>query len=136
MNAPKRGGAFSRNKGKRGELEVCRMLADNLGGTYSRLLKQYQQSQESDIEQLVGPYSLEIKNCAATSLKPWWQQTVAAATKRGAIPCLVYKIPRKGWLFKVPMREAWASGQAWGRELQFTQTLYPEGFYLHIRELG
>lgn len=127
-------GARSRNKGARGEREVCALLRDNLGGEFSRLLKQYQQSQLSDIEQLVGPYSLEVKNCAKTELKAWWQQTVQAATKRGAVPCLVYKIPRKGWRFRVPLPQAWASGQQWGRELQYTMDLSPDGFFLIVRE--
>jgi Holliday junction resolvase len=127
-------GARSRNKGARGEREVCALLRDNLGGEFSRLLKQYQQGQLADIEQLVGPYSLEVKNCAKTELKSWWQQTVAAATKRGAVPCLVYKIPRKGWRFRVPLPQAWASGQQWGRELQYTMDLAPDAFFLIVRE--
>lgn len=127
-------GAKSRNKGARGEREICRMLADNLGGEYNRLLKQYQQSQLADIEQLVGPYSIEVKNCATLNLKTWWKQALEAADKRGAVPCLAYKITRAGWRFVVPMPEAWASGHQWGRDLQYTQTLYPEGFFLRVRE--
>lgn len=127
-------GAKSRNKGARGEREVCKLLSENLGGQYNRLLKQYQQSQLSDIEQLVGPYSLEVKNCAKLNLRAWWQQAVAAAEKRGAVPCLAYKIARSGWRFVVPMPEAWASGHQWARDLQYTMTLYPEGFFLRVRE--
>lgn len=129
-------GAFSRNKGARGERELCRMFADNLGGTYCRNLKQYQQSQEGDIEQLVGPYLVESKNHATLNLKAWWKQTIDAADKRGAMPCLAYKITRAGWRFVIPQPSAWASGHQWGRDLPYTMTLYPEGFYLHIRELG
>lgn len=127
-------GAASRNKGARGEREVCRMLADNLGGSFNRLLKQYQQAQLADIEQLVGPYSIEVKNCATLNLRTWWQQTLAAADKRGAVPCLAYKITRAGWRFVVPMPQAWSSGHQWSRDLQYTQTLYPDGFYLLVRE--
>ena len=129
------GGAFSRSKGARGEREVCRMLADNLGGQYNRLLKQYQSAQLADIEQLVGPYSLEVKNCASTAnMKAWWQQALTAATKRGAIPCLAYKVPRKGWRFRVPLPQAWASGHQWGREIDYTMDLAPDAFYLIVRE--
>jgi len=127
-------GAASRNKGARGEREVCRMLADNLGGSFNRLLKQYQQAQLADIEQLVGPYSIEVKNCATLNLRAWWQQTLAAADKRGAVPCLAYKITRAGWRFVVPMPQAWNSGHQWAKDLQYTQTLYPDGFYLLVRE--
>ena len=127
-------GAMSRNKGKRGELEVCHMLADNLGGTYSRNLKQYQQAQNGDIEQLVGPYLIEVKNCAEQNLKAWWQQASASAARIKAVPCVAYKLPRRGWRFVVPVPAAWDSGQQWGKELQYTQTLYPDGFYLLVRE--
>ena len=128
-------GRASRDKGKRGELEIVHLLRDNLGLTVNRQLKQYQQAQHGDIEQLVGPYMLEIKNCASLSaMKAWWQQTLVAADKRGAIPCLAYKVPRKGWRFRVPIPQAWASGHQWGRELQYTMDLSPDGFFLLVRE--
>lgn len=129
-------GAFSRNKGARAERELCAMLRDNLGGDYNRNLKQYQQAQHGDVEQLVGPYLIECKAHAALNLKAWWGQIVAAASKHpdNPQPCLAYKVPRKGWRFMVPMPEAWASGQCWRREIQYTDTLYPEGFYLRVRE--
>ena len=128
-------GAYLRSKGARGEREIVTMLRDNLGGEFSRNLKQYQQSQEGDIEQLVGPYLLEIKNCASTTnIKAWWQQAVTAANRKRAVPCLAYKIPRKGWRFVVPMPAAWTSGHQWGQELQYTQTMYADGFFLAVRE--
>lgn len=127
-------GAKSRNKGARGEREVCAMLRDNLGGEFCRNLKQYQQAQNGDIEQLAGPYLIEVKNQATLNLKAWWHQTVAAADKVGAVPCLAYKITRAGWRFVVPMPQAWSSGHQWARELAYTQTLYPDGFYLLVRE--
>jgi Holliday junction resolvase len=127
-------GARSRNKGKRGELEIVHLLRDNLGIDCNRNYKQVAQAQHGDIEQLVAGYLLEVKNCAKTELKAWWQQTVQAATKRGAVPCLVYKVPRKGWRFRVPLPQAWASGQQWGRELAYTMDLSPDGFFLIVRE--
>lgn len=125
-------GAFSRSKGARGERELVNMFKENLGGEFSRNLKQYQKSQEGDIEQLVGPYLVESKNQATLNLRAWWAQTLAAADKKGAIPCLAYKVARKGWLFVVPL--AW--GQEWGRDLAYTQTLYPDGFFYLVREHG
>lgn len=126
------GGASSRNKGARGELELCRLLADNLGGTFNRNYKQVAQAQHGDIEQLVGPYLVEVKNCKDITLKPWWAQAVIAAEVAGAVPCLAYKIARVGWRFVVPIREAW--GTEWGKSLQYTQTMYPDGFFLLVRE--
>lgn len=127
-------GAKSRNKGKRGELEVVHLLRDGLGLTVNRNYKQVAQAQHGDIEQLVAGYLLEVKNCASLNLKAWWQQACAAADKREAQPCLVYKVPRKGWRFRVPLPQAWASGQQWGRELQYTMDLSPDGFFLIVRE--
>lgn len=127
-------GAFSRNKGKRGELEIVHLLQDNLGLSFNRNYKQTAQAQHGDIEQLVGPYLLEVKNCAAQNMKAWWQQAVTAADKRGAIPCVAYKVVRKGWRFRVPIQQAWNSGHQWGRELQYTMDLAPDGFFLLVRE--
>ena len=128
-------GKASRNKGKRGELEIVHMLRDNLGLNVNRHLKQYQQAQHGDIEQLVGPYLIEVKNCASLSaIKSWWQQACIAADKRDAVPCLAYKVARKGWRFRVPLPQAWASGQQWGRELAYTMDLSPDGFFLVVRE--
>jgi Holliday junction resolvase len=129
-------GAFSRNKGARAERELCRLLTDNLGGDFSRNLKQYQQSQEGDIEQLVGPYLIECKAHNTLSLRPWWQQAVTAATKHPAkpLPCVAYKVMRKGWRFLVPIPQAWASGHQWGQELQYAMDLAPDGFFLLVRE--
>jgi Holliday junction resolvase len=129
------GGAFSRSKGARGELEIVHMLRDHLGLTVNRNYKQTAQAQHGDIEQLVGPYLLECKNCASLSpMKSWWQQALIAADKRGAIPCLAYKVPRKGWRFRVPIPQAWASGHQWGREIAYTMDLSPDGFFLLVRE--
>lgn len=127
-------GAKSRDKGKRGELEVVHLLRDNLGIICNRNYKQVAQAQHGDIEQLVGPYLIEIKNCAALNLKPWWQQTLQAADKRNAVPCLAYKLPRKGWRFRVPLPQAWSSGHQWGRELAYTMDLAPDAFFLIVRE--
>jgi Holliday junction resolvase len=129
-------GAFSRNKGARNERELCALLRDNLGGDYNRNLKQYQKTQEGDIEQLVGPYLIESKAHATLNLKSWWQQILTAASKHPAapIPCLAYKVPRKGWRFRVPIPQAWASGHQWGREIAYTMDLSPDGFFLLVRE--
>lgn len=129
-------GAYSRNKGKRGELELVHMFRDNLGLACNRNYKQVAEAQHGDIEQLVGPYLVEAKNHATLNLKAWWKQTLEAADKRRALPCLAYKITRAGWRFVVPLPDAWNSGHQWARDLQYTMTLYPEGFYLLIRERG
>lgn len=139
MNAPKDRSALgrkSRRKGATSERELCRMLADNLGGEYCRNFKQFAKSQEGDIEQLVGPYCVESKAHATLNLRSWWQQTLAAADKRGALPCLAYKVARKGWRFVVPIPDAWNSGHQWAKDYAYTMTLEPDGFYFLVREQG
>lgn len=126
------GGKTSRDKGARGELECIHMLNDNLGLALNRNYKQVAQAQHGDIEQLVGPFVIEIKNCKDITIPAWWRQAVAAAEKVGAIPCLAYKVARIGWKFIVPLPHG--HGTEWGNELRFTQTVGPDGFYLIVRE--
>lgn len=129
-------GAYSRSKGARGERELCRLFADYLGGEWCRNLKQYQQAQHGDIEQLVGGrYLCEVKNHATESIPAWWRQACDAAHKANAVPLLAVKVPRMGWKFILPMPEAQESGAAWAWDLRYTQTLYIEGLALHVREL-
>lgn len=129
-------GSFSRNKGARGEREFCHLLSDYLGGKWTRNLKQFQESQHGDIEQLVAGYLVEVKNCAALEISKWWKQAVDAANARGAIPCVAYKVARKGWRFIVPTNEAQAVNASWKYELKYAMELQEEGFFLHVRERG
>ncbi|HZF98270.1 MAG TPA: hypothetical protein VEY92_08520 [Pseudoxanthomonas sp.] len=129
-------GAYSRNKGARGELELCKLLSKHLGGKYTRNLKQYQQSQEGDIAELVCGLLIECKNCKALEIPSWWRQAVAAAQLRGATPCLAYKVARKGWKFILPTDDAIKAAQSWSFDLRYTQELYEDGFFLRLRELG
>lgn len=130
------GGKASRDKGARGELAVIAMLRDNLGLTLNRNYKQTAQAQHGDIEQLVGGYLIEVKNSpdGISNIKAWWRQAVTAAEKVGAVPCLAHNLGCGRWRFMVPIPQAWSSGHQWSREIQYTQTLYPDGFYLLVRE--
>lgn len=134
-------GAYSRNKGSRAELELCKILHDYLGGEWSRNLKQYQQAQHGDLEQLVGGrYLVEVKNHKRLNIQAWWKQICAAARsagdeKREVVPLLAIKIERQGWRFVLPSNEAQQVHTAWAWDLRYTQTLYIEGLALHVREL-
>ncbi len=134
-------GAFSRSKGKRGELELVHLLSDYLGVAVNRNYKQVAQAQHGDIEQLVGGYLLEVKNCATVTLAPWWAQAVAAAKARDARPCVVYKVPRKRdvsdrWRFVLPLTEAWTTGAEWRYDLRYAANVGIEGFALLCQEHG
>ncbi|MBS0200311.1 MAG: hypothetical protein JSR70_07650 [Proteobacteria bacterium] len=126
-------GRVSRDKGKRGELQIVAFIRDELGIVVNRQLKQYQQAQHGDIEQLVGGYCIEVKNCAsASNIRAWWAQAWAAAEKRDALPCLAYKIGRGEWRFVIPEPE-WIGNQ-WGRELAYSREYRRAGFFAYLRD--
>jgi len=131
-------GAYSRAKGARAELELCHLLSEYLGVTLNRNYKQAAQAQHGDIEQLVGPYLIECKNQAKITLGPWWEQARLAALKRGALPCVAYRLPNRGlydrWRFVVPLNEAWRTGQDWRDTFRYTADVGLEGFALLVRE--
>jgi hypothetical protein len=134
-------GAYSRNKGKRGELELVHLLRDFLGIDVNRNYKQVAEAQHGDIEQLVGGHLLEVKNCAVLALPTWWAQAVTAAKARGAIPCVVYKVARKRdiadrWRFVLPLPAAWDTGAEWRYDLRYAANVGIEGFALLARERG
>ena len=124
------GGKFSRDKGARGERDVCAKLERELGIKFARNLKQYQQCQHGDIEPPCGPYLLEVKNAVTLCIPAWWRQACAAATARGLLPCLVFKDKGK-WAFLTPMEEA---GRAWMNDADFANRNTLRGFCLRVRE--
>jgi len=133
-------GRTSRNKGARAELELVHMFRDHLGIACNRNYKQVAQAQHGDIEQLIGPYLIESKNCKDLELAKWWEQARAAAEAHPnkPMPCVAYRLPNRKpedrWRFTVPIPQAWTSGHAWGRGLSYTQTLHRDGFFLLVRE--
>lgn len=129
-------GSFSIKKGKRGELEFVHLLKDYLGGDWNRNYKQVAEAQHGDIEQPVAGYLIEVKNCKDLQISKWWKQTVAAALARGLIPCLAFKVYREGWRFRIPSHDALAANASWSFDLKYTQELFEEGFFLHVRERG
>lgn len=133
-------GAYSRNKGKRSELELCHLLSDYLGVKLNRNYKQVAEAQHGDIEQLVGPYLVESKNCATITLAPWWKQASDAARAKGAQPCVAYRLGNRKaedrWRFVVPLPQVWALGVDWRWDLRYSVELGIEGFAFLCRERG
>jgi len=124
-------GKASRDKGARGERDVCARLEKELGIKFARNLKQYQQAQHGDIEPPAGPYLLEVKNQDSISaMKSWWRQACAAAAARGLLPCLVFK-DRGKWAFLTPMEGA---GKAWMNDVDFADRNTIRGFCFKVRE--
>lgn len=133
-------GRYSRSKGARAERELVTLLSDYLGLTLNRQLKQYQQAQHGDIEQLVGPYLIECKNVAKQTpamQRAWWMQAVAAAAVSGAVPCVARRLPglcmEDRWLFRVPEWWAWQTEFDWRAEFRYTKELGIEAFAGNVR---
>ena len=83
-----------RDKGNRGEREVARLIADELGYEVKRRCRQHEG--DSDLVGVPG-WSLEVKNHARATraqIAAWWQQACAQATTDN--PALVYK-RAPGW---------------------------------------
>ena len=126
-------GAKSRRKGHDFERAFCRDVREELGIEFARNLKQYGAAQEGDTDPL-GPFLPECKNCARLNLPAWWRQAVVQAKKRDLIPLLIYKLPRKGWRAIRPNPIAWATGQAWRYDYEFTVESGPQSLWLDVRE--
>ena len=88
----------SRQKGQRGEREVCKLLADKLGGEYKRNLMQTQDG-GYDVLGLDG-YAIEVKFQEKFQIEKWWKQTVEQA--EGKIPVLFFRKSHECWRVVVP----------------------------------
>lgn len=98
-------GKAQRDKGNRGEREVANLIADHLGYSVTRRVRQH--GGDSD---LIGvPFcSLEVKNHATATrsqISTWWNQTCSQAAGNG-IPVLAYKRSRGWWRFVWPPNAA------------------------------
>ena len=97
----------SRQKGQRGEREVCKLLAEILGGEYKRNLMQTQEG-GYDVLGLDG-FAIEVKYQEKLQIEKWWKQTVEQAEKpnrlQGEIPVLFFRRSREKWRVVVPYKE-------------------------------
>tara|TARA_X000000950_G_C13902946_1_gene655587 strand:+ start:2163 stop:2552 length:390 start_codon:yes stop_codon:yes gene_type:complete len=83
--------ADSRRKGANFELQVCRLIKQNLNIEARRNLDQYQASGMADI--IIPNWSIECKayQKGTTYKSKWWRQTKAAALTTNLTPVLIYK---------------------------------------------
>ena len=88
----------SRQKGQRGEREICKLLAEKLGGEYKRNLMQTQEG-GYDILGLHG-YAIEVKFQEKFQIEKWWKQTVEQAEDK--IPVLFFRKSHECWRVVVP----------------------------------
>ena len=89
----------SRQKGQRGEREICHLLGDKLGGEYKRNLSQTQDG-GYDVLGLEG-FAVEVKFQETLSIERWWKQTVEQAGK-DRVPVLFFRKSRTPWRVAIP----------------------------------
>ena len=84
----------SRQKGQRGEREICKILAEKLGGEFKRNLMQTAEG-GYDVLGLDG-WAIEVKFQETLSIEKWWKQTVeqSSHTKK---PVLFFRKSRTDW---------------------------------------
>ena len=92
---------FSREKGKRGEREVARIIQDVVnyvfGENAPRIQRNTLQSDKGGFD-LVGleDFAIEVKRHEKLNVKAWWKQTVRQAGK-DKIPVLFYRQNNTPW---------------------------------------
>lgn len=94
---------MSRNKGQRGERELCDLLAKELclPDGLRRNLEQVRNG-GADIMELPG-FAVEVKRVEVLAVNTWWKQTVRQAGNRH--PVLAYRQNHKQWQFCLHARE-------------------------------
>lgn len=89
-------GKFSRDKGKRGERELFKILNDYLGEPlFGRNLIQSREGGADSDSQL--PVAIEVKYQETLRLPAWLEQTKQQAADAGKLPVLAYRRSREPW---------------------------------------
>ena len=83
--------ADSRRKGATFELQVCKLIKQNLNYDAKRNLDQYQSKGMADI--IIPSWSIECKAYlkGTTFKKAWWEQAKESAAALNLTPVLIYK---------------------------------------------
>lgn len=95
---------LSRNKGKAGERELARLLADLTGHDVRRRVRQH--DGDDDLVGVPG-WSIEAKrykNAPPALVAQWWAQAVEQSRSTNTLPVLFYRADRAGW------RVVWPAG--------------------------
>ena len=91
--------AASRRKGARGELELSKLLSDELGIEITRNTDP-QRVTGGDILTVPG-YSIEVKRCETLRRNPWWEQAQRQAARVRLEAIVFYRQSRKPWRARV-----------------------------------
>lgn len=107
-----------RAKGQQGEREIADMLnygiysaMKRMGYPESDCLRGMRTVQRNQMQSAVGGndltncfgLSIEVKRQETLAVPQWWKQTVAAASRNGEVPVLIYRQNRKAWHVRTRM---------------------------------
>ena len=93
----------AQKKGKRGEVQFCKWLDDNLGFTDTE--RNYNQSDGASADVIVKDFIFEVKRRETLDLASWWHQVITAKAyhkERDLIPVVCFRQNRKPWEFLIP----------------------------------
>lgn len=95
----------SRTKGAKAERDVAKELFAELGMTFKRDLRQYQEAEYGDLvcDDPAFPFSIEVKHYTkGWTCKPAWEaQAIKAAENAGKLPCVIYRHNGQAWRVRV-----------------------------------
>lgn len=91
---------MSRNKGQRGEMEVCDILGAGLGISLTRTLDQ---TRAGGCDILLDNFAIEVKRQESLSVDKWWAQACKQAADIDKEPVLVFRQSRKEWRCIIPL---------------------------------
>jgi hypothetical protein len=86
-------GRFSRNKGIRGENEICKLLTEELGFKVERDLSQTREGKNDVI--CIPNWSIQVKYQEKLNLNEWWDQTLEFCGDDE--PILFFRRSREQW---------------------------------------
>lgn len=96
------GGRYAKQKGERGEREVCGIITRITGEPCKRKLGQARDS-GGDVDW--GPFLLEVKARQTVSMPAWQEQVRIAANASGQVPAVVWRRKGEEFWIAVPFEE-------------------------------
>lgn len=96
------GGRYAKQKGERGEREVCGIITRLTGEPSKRKLGQAREG-GGDVDW--GPFLLEVKARQTVSMPAWQEQVRIAANESGQVPAVVWRRKGEEFWIAVPFEE-------------------------------
>ena len=92
--------ALSRRKGARAELELFRLLSDELGFVVRRNVDQARAGGADGIE--IPGWAVEVKRREALAVPSWWRQACRQAHFDARMPVLFFRRSKEPWKAVLP----------------------------------